>query len=102
MAYSEGKQAEMDRPSPVTCDRLPAYPEVPYIVSIHCFFFAHPMYLDLDSYKYEIWYLFKEFIERSIKKKTGTNHRHNQKISLGLCKSNVEQSRHLSTYANII
>ncbi|XP_063825606.1 uncharacterized protein LOC135075177 [Ostrinia nubilalis] len=31
VAYSEGKQAEMDRPSPVTCDRLPAYPEVPYI-----------------------------------------------------------------------
>lgn len=43
VAYSEGKQAEMDRPSPVTCDRLPAYPEVPYIVSIHCFFFAYLM-----------------------------------------------------------
>ncbi|XP_063383935.1 uncharacterized protein LOC134670174 [Cydia fagiglandana] len=31
VAYSEGKQAEMDRPSPVTCDRLPAFPEIPYI-----------------------------------------------------------------------
>ncbi|XP_030040900.2 uncharacterized protein LOC115456131 [Manduca sexta] len=31
VAYSEGKQAEMDRPSPVTCDRLPDYPEVPFI-----------------------------------------------------------------------
>ncbi|KAL4715957.1 hypothetical protein ACJJTC_013257 [Scirpophaga incertulas] len=31
IAYSEGKQAEMDRPSPVTCDRLPAVPDVPYI-----------------------------------------------------------------------
>lgn len=34
VAYSEGKQAEMDRPSPVACDRLPAFPKVPYIVSI--------------------------------------------------------------------
>ncbi|CAG4971885.1 unnamed protein product [Colias eurytheme] len=31
VAYSEGKQAEMDRPSPVTCDRLPAFPKVPKI-----------------------------------------------------------------------
>ncbi|CAH2980841.1 unnamed protein product [Chilo suppressalis] len=31
VAYSEGKQAEMDRPSPVTCDRLPAFPEIPQI-----------------------------------------------------------------------
>ncbi|CAG5046053.1 unnamed protein product [Parnassius apollo] len=30
VAYSEGKQAEMDRPSPVTCDRLPAFPKIPY------------------------------------------------------------------------
>lgn len=34
VAYSESKQAEMDRPSPVTCDRLPAFPKVSYIVSI--------------------------------------------------------------------
>ncbi|CAG9786756.1 unnamed protein product [Diatraea saccharalis] len=31
VAYSEGKQAEMDRPSPVACDRLPAFPDIPYI-----------------------------------------------------------------------
>ncbi|XP_047991455.1 uncharacterized protein LOC125230361 [Leguminivora glycinivorella] len=31
VAYSEDKQAEMDRPSPVTCDRLPAFPDIPYI-----------------------------------------------------------------------
>ncbi|XP_053609950.1 uncharacterized protein LOC128674954 [Plodia interpunctella] len=31
VAYSEGKQAEMDRPSPVTCDRLPAFPKIPHI-----------------------------------------------------------------------
>ncbi|CAF4903740.1 unnamed protein product [Pieris macdunnoughi] len=31
VAYSEGKQAEMDRPSPVTCDRLPDYPVIPEI-----------------------------------------------------------------------
>lgn len=34
VAYSEGKQAELDRPSPVTCDRLPAFPTIPHIVSI--------------------------------------------------------------------
>ncbi|XP_072948771.1 uncharacterized protein [Epargyreus clarus] len=31
VAYSEGKQAEMDRPYPVACNRLPAFPDVPYI-----------------------------------------------------------------------
>ncbi|KAJ0176603.1 hypothetical protein K1T71_007782 [Dendrolimus kikuchii] len=31
VAYSEEKQAELDRPSPVTCDRLPAFPELPHI-----------------------------------------------------------------------
>lgn len=34
VAYSEGKQAEMNRPSPVTCERLPAFPTVPQLVSI--------------------------------------------------------------------
>lgn len=34
VAYSKEKQAELDRPSPVTCDRLPAFPEVLHIVSI--------------------------------------------------------------------
>ncbi|XP_026761877.2 uncharacterized protein LOC113520673 [Galleria mellonella] len=31
VAYSEGKQAEMDRPSPVTCDQIPAIPVIPHI-----------------------------------------------------------------------
>ncbi|XP_059052828.1 uncharacterized protein LOC131847303 [Achroia grisella] len=31
VAYSEGKQAELDRPSPVTCDQIPAIPEIPHI-----------------------------------------------------------------------
>ncbi|KPI94380.1 hypothetical protein RR46_04448 [Papilio xuthus] len=30
VAYSEGKQAEMDRPLPVACDRMPAFPKIPY------------------------------------------------------------------------
>ncbi|XP_068633581.1 uncharacterized protein [Battus philenor] len=30
VAYSEEKQAEMDRPSPVACNRLPAFPKIPY------------------------------------------------------------------------
>lgn len=33
VAYSEGKQAEMDRPLPVACDRMPAFPKIPYFVS---------------------------------------------------------------------
>ncbi|KAM3965214.1 uncharacterized protein ACR2FA_000601 [Aphomia sociella] len=31
VAYSEGKQAELDRPSPVTCEQIPALPDIPYI-----------------------------------------------------------------------
>ncbi|CAH2096160.1 unnamed protein product [Euphydryas editha] len=31
VAYSESKQAELDRPSPVACSRLPAFPKIPYI-----------------------------------------------------------------------
>lgn len=31
VAYSAGKQAEMDRPSPVACEQLPAFPTIPYI-----------------------------------------------------------------------
>ncbi|XP_037868525.1 uncharacterized protein LOC119628837 [Bombyx mori] len=31
IAYSQDIQEEMDRPSPVRCDRLPAFPEVPSI-----------------------------------------------------------------------
>ncbi|KAJ2949124.1 hypothetical protein O0L34_g6065 [Tuta absoluta] len=31
VAYSEAKQAELDRPTPVTCDSLPAFPKVPHI-----------------------------------------------------------------------
>lgn len=34
IAYSEGKQAELNRPSPVACDRLPAFPTIPRFVSI--------------------------------------------------------------------
>ena len=34
VAYSEEKQAELDRPSLITCNRLPAFPKVPYIVRI--------------------------------------------------------------------
>lgn len=33
VAYSESKQAELDKPSPVACSRLPAFPKIPYIVS---------------------------------------------------------------------
>lgn len=33
VAYSEGKHAEMERPSPLTCDRLPVFPDIPQIVS---------------------------------------------------------------------
>lgn len=32
VAFSEDKQAELDRPSPVSCNRLPAFPTVPHIV----------------------------------------------------------------------
>lgn len=32
VAYSVEKQAELDKPSPVTCNKLPAFPKVPYIV----------------------------------------------------------------------
>lgn len=35
VAYSEGKLAEMNRPSPVACDRLPAYPKIRYHVSCY-------------------------------------------------------------------
>lgn len=34
VAYSEGKQAEMDRPTPLTCDSLPVFPKLSHIVSI--------------------------------------------------------------------
>lgn len=33
VAYSAGKRAELDRATPVTCDRLPAFPEIPAVVS---------------------------------------------------------------------
>lgn len=37
VAYSAGKRAELERAraTPVSCDRLPAFPDVPPIVSIH-------------------------------------------------------------------
>ncbi|CAH1638226.1 unnamed protein product [Spodoptera littoralis] len=31
VAYSEGKQAEMDRPTPLTCDSLPVFPKINHI-----------------------------------------------------------------------
>ncbi|PZC78406.1 hypothetical protein B5X24_HaOG202229 [Helicoverpa armigera] len=31
VAYSEGKQAEMDRPTPLTCDSLPVFPKLSHI-----------------------------------------------------------------------
>ncbi|XP_045772840.1 uncharacterized protein LOC123872556 [Maniola jurtina] len=31
VGYSEAKQAELDRPSPVACYRLPAFPTIPFI-----------------------------------------------------------------------
>lgn len=40
VAYSEGKQAEMDRPTPVTCDSLPVFPKLSYIVSILLLFIS--------------------------------------------------------------
>ncbi|KAJ8731331.1 hypothetical protein PYW07_004495 [Mythimna separata] len=30
VAYSEGKQAELDRPTPLTCNRLPVFPKIPH------------------------------------------------------------------------
>lgn len=38
VAYSEQKQAEMDRPMPVACDRLPVFPKLLNIVSIFYFY----------------------------------------------------------------
>lgn len=34
VGYSEAKQAELDKPSPVSCKRLPAFAKIPHIVSI--------------------------------------------------------------------
>lgn len=34
VGYSAAKQAEMERPSPVACSRLPAFPKIPVFVSI--------------------------------------------------------------------
>ncbi|XP_039753301.1 uncharacterized protein LOC120628758 [Pararge aegeria] len=31
VGYSEAKQAELDRPSPVSCSTLPAFPKIPFI-----------------------------------------------------------------------
>ncbi|XP_050350468.1 uncharacterized protein LOC126773561 [Nymphalis io] len=31
VGYSEGKQAELDRPSPEACSRLPAFPKIPFL-----------------------------------------------------------------------
>lgn len=39
VAYSESKQAELERPSPVACDTLPAFPHLPHIVSTFYFIF---------------------------------------------------------------
>lgn len=33
VAYSEGKQAEMERPLPEACDRMPSFPKIPHFVS---------------------------------------------------------------------
>lgn len=45
VAYSEGKQAEMERPSPLACERLPVFPEIPQIVSIFKLLFLSPLIL---------------------------------------------------------
>lgn len=45
VAYSEGKQAEMDRPTPLTCDSLPVFPKITHIVSFLSLFIT-PILID--------------------------------------------------------
>ncbi|CAK1551104.1 unnamed protein product [Leptosia nina] len=55
VAYSEGKQAEMDRPSPVSCDRIPDFPDIPNIIRAWSPLSEHPKWQHVEGTRVSLY-----------------------------------------------